>query len=57
MQGFIVKNPNGSVIAFFKDSGLAKMFCHVASYPESWIHNAIIELKIGADSGSKEKSS
>lgn len=46
MSGFIVKNPNGVIIAAFLDRGLALKFCHQCSYPEAWVKEADIQIKI-----------
>ena len=43
-EGFILKNPNGNFISFFKDKGMAVIFCHQHNYPEKWISFGSIEV-------------
>lgn len=43
-----MQNSSGSIIAIFKDIGMAKQFCHQNDFPTNWIIDGEIDLKIGS---------
>lgn len=45
MRAFVIVNPNGMILAAFRDHGSAVHFCHQNSYSTNWIVEGEINLR------------